>query len=75
MTETVSAKIPDEVKHELEREEVNVSEVIRDALTDELTRRRRADLERDVTDLRESIDGRIDTDDIVRSIHDDREGH
>lgn len=76
MTSTVSAKIPDEMKRELEREDLNVSAVVREALEDELTRRRRERLSRDVEALRESIDGRVSTDDIVQSIRADRdEGH
>lgn len=76
MTSMVSAKIPDEMKRAIEREDLNVSEVIREALDDELTQRRREKLSRDVAALRESIDGRVSSDDIVRSIREDRdEGH
>lgn len=73
MTTTVSAKIPDEWKEELEREDINVSEVIRDALDEELTARRRERLQDDAASLRTSIDDGVATDEIVSTIRDARE--
>lgn len=73
MTTTVSAKIPDEWKEELDHEDINVSEVIRDALDEELTARRRERLQQDATSLRESIADGVETDEIVSTIRDARE--
>ena len=69
----MSAKIPDEMKAELDREDVNVSEVIRDALDVELTERRRNRLRRDVAALRDRIGTGVDADSIVEAIRETRE--
>jgi len=42
MSTTVSAKIPEELKRELEAEDINISETIREALEAEIRNRRRA---------------------------------
>ncbi|WP_331233489.1 hypothetical protein [Natronorarus salvus] len=73
MTATVSAKIPDEMKEELDRKDVNVSEVIREALDAELTERRRDQLRRDVAALRERVGTDVDTDSIVDTVRETRE--
>jgi antitoxin CcdA len=75
MTSTVSAKIPDEMKRELEREDLNVSEVVREALEDELTRRRRERLSRDVEALRESVGGGVSSETIVKAVRETRREH
>jgi len=73
MTTTVSAKIPDEMKEELDREEVSVSEVIREALDEELKRRRRERLRHDVAALRDRIDDGASTAQIVETVRETRE--
>lgn len=73
MTETVTARIPDEMKEGLEEEDINVSEVIRDALEKELTERRRERLKRDVDSLRERLDDGVETDEIVSAVRETRE--
>ena len=75
MTKTVSAKIPDEMKEGIEREDINVSEVFREALADELAQRRRARLTEDVSALGESIGDRVDTEDVANAVRETREGH
>ncbi|ADD04477.1 uncharacterized protein Nmag_0893 [Natrialba magadii ATCC 43099] len=70
---TVSAKIPDEMKEELEKEDINVSEVIRNALEEEITKRRREKLRRDVDSLREKIDDGVETDEIVGAVRETRQ--
>ena len=75
MTKTVSAKIPDEMKEGIEREDINVSEVFREALADELAQRRRARLTEDVSALGESIGDRVDTEDVVNAVRETREEH
>lgn len=73
MTKTVSAKVPDELKEELEREGINVSEVIRDALNKELAERRRETLQNDVADLRKRVGSGVSTETIVDSVRETRE--
>ncbi|MFC6768644.1 hypothetical protein [Natrinema soli] len=70
---TVSAKIPDDLKKELEREDINVSEVIRTALEEEITERRREKLRRDVDSLREKVDDGIETDEIIEAVRETRQ--
>jgi len=75
MTTTVSAKIPDEMKEGIDREDINVSEVFREALADELAQRRRARLTDDASALGESIGDRVDTEDIANAVRETREEH
>ncbi|ELY93357.1 hypothetical protein C483_05308 [Natrialba hulunbeirensis JCM 10989] len=70
---TVSAKIPDDMKEKLEREDINVSEVIRNALEEEITKRRREKLRRDVNSLREKVDDGVETDEIVGAVRETRQ--
>jgi antitoxin CcdA len=73
MTATVSAKIPDELKEELDREDVNVSDVIRDALEQEITERRREKLRQDATALSDRIGEGVETDEIVDAVRETRQ--
>lgn len=73
MTKTVCAKIPDEMKAEIEDEDINVSETIREALADELTRRRRTELAQDAAALGERIGDRVDTEDVVTAVRETRQ--
>lgn len=73
MTTTVSAKVPDDLKEELDAEGINVSEVVREALREELVRRRRERLEDDATALRDRVGGRVETDEIVDAVRETRE--
>ncbi|MDJ1432275.1 hypothetical protein [Halostagnicola sp. A-GB9-2] len=70
---TVSAKIPDDMKEELEKEDINVSEVIRNALKEEITERRREKLRRDVDSLREKVGDGVETDEIVEAVRETRQ--
>ena len=72
MTTTVSAKIPDEMKEDLEREGINVSDVIRDALEQEITERRREKLRQDTNALRDRV-GDVGTDEIVDAVRETRQ--
>jgi antitoxin CcdA len=72
MTKTVSAKIPDEMKDEIEREGINVSEVIRKALDEELAERRRDALEHDAAALRDRVGSGVSTDVIVDAVRETR---
>lgn len=73
MTTTVSAKIPDELKEELDREDVNVSDVIRDALEQEITERRREKLRQDATALSDRFAEGVETDEIVGAVRETRQ--
>ena len=72
MSTTVSAKIPDELKEELDQAEVNVSSVIRNALEAEVTERRREQLQQDATTLSDALDETVRTGDIVAAVRETR---
>lgn len=72
--ETISAKIPEDLKRALEDEGINVSEAVREALEAEVTRRRRDRLVREAESLASEIDARVDVDEVVdRVVADVRE--
>ena len=75
MSTTVSAKIPEELKRELEAEDVNISETIREALEAEVRRRRRADLSNRATALSASLEDSLDSDELAEMIRADRRDH
>ncbi|MCD6244726.1 MAG: type II toxin-antitoxin system CcdA family antitoxin [Candidatus Korarchaeota archaeon] len=70
---TVSTKVRRELKEEAERLGVKISEVLRRALEEEVRRRKFEELEKELSEVGEVLD-RIDTDRIVKSIREDREG-
>ena len=70
-TTTVSAKIPEELKAELDAADVNISETIREALDEEIQRRRRADLRGRAEEVQNSIDGE-EIAAVIRSDRDER---
>lgn len=69
---TVSAKIPEELKHELEREGINVSATIRNALEEEVRRRRRDELRDAADELQRDLEGKLSADDVVESVRETR---
>ena len=73
MSTTVSAKIPEELKRELDDAGINVSETIRDALEAEVRRRRRERLRERASALREDRNDSLDADEIAALIRQDRE--
>ena len=73
MVKTVSAKVPDELKDEIDREGINVSEVIREALNDELRDRRRTELQRDSAALGDQLAERVDRSDVATAVRQTRE--
>ncbi|WP_440765486.1 hypothetical protein [Natronorubrum sp. DTA7] len=73
MTETVSAKIPDELKRDIDGADINVSEVIRDALENEVKECRREQLRNDAASLRKEVGDGVETDEIVSAIRETRE--
>lgn len=70
---TASTKIRRELKEEAERLGVNISEVLRRALEEEVKRRKLEVLKRRLGELSDVLD-RLDMDRIVESIRRDREG-
>ncbi len=68
---TVSAKIPEELKRELDDAEVNISEVIRGALEDEARRRRREDIAEEAVELSKEVD--VDAEEITRAVRESRD--
>lgn len=69
---TVSAKVRRELLEEARRLDINVSELIRRALEEEVRRRRLARLEKKLREKRDIL-AKIDVDEIVRLIREDRE--
>ena len=72
MSTTVSAKIPEDLKRELDEAGVNVSETIRDALEAEIRRRRRERLAERAREFRESDGPTVETEEIAELIREER---
>lgn len=72
MTETVSAKIPDELKRDIDEKNINVSEVIRNALENEVKERRREKLRNDANSLRDDVEDGVETDKIISAVREAR---
>ena len=73
MTETVTVKIPGDLKRAIDEANINVSEVVRDALESEIAERRREELRNDATSLRKDVGDGIKTDEIVTAVREVRE--
>lgn len=69
--ETVSAKVPEELKRALEEEDINVSEAVREALEAEVERRRRERLAAEAEALAGEIGDRVDVDEVVAEVVDE----
>lgn len=69
--ETISAKVPDDLKRALEEEGINVSEAVRDALEAEVERRRRERLAAEAETLGREIRERVDIDAVVDEVVDE----
>lgn len=70
---TITVRIPESMKKEIRKYKVNVSEVVRRALEEEIERRRLEELGAVAKDLAEFF-SKIPTEEIVRGIREDREG-
>ena len=73
MTETVSAKIPDDLKRAIDEADIDVGEAVRDALESEIKERRQEELRNDATSIREDVGDGIETDEIVTAVREARE--
>ena len=71
-TTTVSARIPEELKRELEEQGIDVSETVRRALEAEVRRRKRDTLKRTADELNEHAGGALSRDDLVTAVRDSR---
>ena len=67
---TVSAKIPEELKRELDDAEVNVSDVIRGALEEEVRRRRRERVVEEAAEIGKKFD--VEDEEIARIVRESR---
>ena len=68
---TVSAKIPEELKRELDDAEVNVSDVIRGALEEEVRRRRRERVVEEAAEVSKEFD--VEDEEIARIVRKSRD--
>jgi antitoxin CcdA len=68
---TVSAKVPEELKEQLDQAEINISEAIREALEERIRQQRRAELGHRASEIQSSIESERITA-AVRSDRDDR---
>ncbi|WP_227379285.1 hypothetical protein [Haladaptatus halobius] len=73
MSRTVTARVPDELKADMDEYDINVSEIVRDALEAEVRRRRREELIKRGDDLSRRIGDQIETERVVENIREDRE--
>lgn len=63
------------MKAEIDRTEINVSAVVRAALDDELTRRRRSDLREDASALGERVADQVSEEEVATAVRETREEH
>ena len=69
---TVSARVPDKLKQKISEEKISLSKVIREALEEELKKRRREKIKNEAEDLNSQMEEKIDNEDIVESLREDR---
>jgi|GEM_PF-1547503 len=72
---TISAKIPERLKKELEEEGINISKTVRNSLEEELRNRRREKLRKKAEDLRDKLQGKVDSKQMTAMIRETREEH
>ena len=70
--ETVSARIPPELKEKIDRYNVKTSEVIREALEEEVKRRELEELKQRLEEAKPIFD-KFTTEEVVRMIREDRD--
>lgn len=73
MTSTVTARVPDDLKAETAEYDINVSEVVRDALEIEVRQQRRDALIKRGNELSRRFGEQIETKRVVETIREDRE--
>ena len=70
--ETISVKVPADLKEKITHYGVKTGEVVRNALQAEVRRRQLEEIEKQLEPLRSSL-GKINTEDVVASIREDRD--
>ncbi|MBN2335884.1 hypothetical protein JXL21_10020 [Candidatus Bathyarchaeota archaeon] len=70
--ETVSARIPPELKEKIDRYNVKTSEVIRAALEEEVKNRELEELKQQIDEVKHLFD-KFTTEEVVRMIREDRD--
>lgn len=73
MTSTVTARVSDELKAEMAEYDINISDIVRDALEAEVRQRRRDALIKRGNELSERFGDQIETEHVVNTIREDRE--
>lgn len=73
MTSTVTARVPEELKAQTSEYDINISEVVRDALETEVRRQRRETLIDQGDELSRRFGEKIETERVVETIRADRE--
>ncbi len=68
----VSAKVAKEVKEELKKRNVNISKVVREALEEEIKKRRAEELKRRYSEIKPTMD-KISANEVTKVIRKDRE--
>jgi len=74
MSVVISVRVPKWLKEKLEKYKVNVAEVIRRSLIQEIERIEMEELEKALDYLKESLRNRIDPYELARIIDEDRKG-
>jgi len=74
MSVVISVRVPKWLKEKLEKYKVNVAEVIRRSLIQEIERIEMEELEKVLDYLKESLRNRIDPYELARIIDEDRKG-
>jgi post-segregation antitoxin (ccd killing protein) len=73
MYSTVTAKIPRELKQKLKERGINISEVIRRALEQEIAAREERELREMLDEIRANLGERLSEEDVVRAVRASRE--
>lgn len=73
MSSTVTARVPDELKAEMAEYDINISDVVRDALESEVRQRRREALLKQGNELSDRFGDQIEAERVVDTIREDRE--
>jgi post-segregation antitoxin (ccd killing protein) len=73
MYSTVTAKIPRELKQKLKERGINISEVIRRALEQEIAAREERELREMLDEIRANVGERLSEEDVVRAVRASRE--
>jgi post-segregation antitoxin (ccd killing protein) len=68
----ISVRIPEELKEELEKYNIDEAEVIRRALVNEVKKAKAKELEKEAKEIKEVL-SKIPVDDVIKEIREDRD--